>query len=433
VAGGVAEDGPAEGGAADTAEALPVLVWLHGGAYISGFTGDPLYDGAEPARQGLVVVTVNYRVGAEGWARIEGAPDNRGLLDQIAALQWVRDNIAGFGGDPDRVTLCGQSAGAGSIATLLVVESAAGLFRRAVAQSVPGMYCTREYAADLTSALAGRLGVEPTVAGLGEVTPKRLADEVGAFMRELPAQGDRWGRGAHFGAPFAPVLDGELVPETPWRALADGRAQGIELLTGHTRDEFRLFLVMMGRTEFTEADADTALARFAPAPEGPAAYRSGLPDATTTELFETVQSDALFRMPTVRFAEANEAAGGASYLYELTWPAPAMGGALGACHSLDVPLLFGTFDSPAGRMALGDLTDEGPGGEARRLAAELRDAWVAFARDGNPGWTAYGTDDGGWTRVFDGKGGAPAVPYPEETSRRIWEGTEIEPFDLPGN
>ncbi|MGW7414052.1 carboxylesterase/lipase family protein [Streptomyces sp. NPDC054863] len=406
---------------------LPVLVWMQGGAYVSGFSGDPMYDGARLARRGLVVVTFNYRLGVEGWARIEGAPDNRGLLDQIAALEWVRDNIGAFGGDPDRVTVCGESAGAGSIATLLAVRPAAGLFRRVVAQSVPGMYCTPALAADFTAALAERLGVAPTVAGLGAVEPQRLAAEISGFLRELPAHGDRWGRAAHLAAPFSPVLDGELVPEAPWQALKDGRANGVELLTGHTQHEFRLFLAMMGLPTFTEEQADAALRRFAPAPEGPAAYRAGFPGATPTELFETVHSDVLFRMPTARLAETNAAAGGTTYLFELTWPAPVRGGEYGACHSLDVPLLFGTFDSPDGRMLLG----EDPGDEARALATEIQDAWVAFVKDGNPGWAPYDTE-GRLARVFDGKGGADAVVYPEEVSRRIWADAEIEPFGLPG-
>ncbi|MEU8887958.1 carboxylesterase family protein [Streptomyces sp. NPDC048442] len=413
-------------------EALPVLVWFQGGAYISGASSDPMYDGAQLARQGVVLVTFNYRVGAEGWARIEGAPDNRGLLDQLTALEWVRDNIGSFGGDPARVTVCGESAGAGSIATLLTVERAAGLFRRAVAQSVPGMYCTPEFASDFTAALTDRLGVAPTVAGLGAVAPERLAEEIGGFLREMPAHGDRWGRAGHLAAPFSPVLDGELVPETPWQALRDGRANGVELLTGHTQDEFRLFLAMMGSPEFSEAAADIALRRFAPTAkggedfDGPAAYRAAFPGATPGELFETVQSDVLFRMPTARLAEANAAAGGTTYLFELTWPAPGMGGALGACHSLDVPLLFGTFDSPSGRMVLG----ENPGDEARALSAEIRDAWVAFVKDADPGWAPYDAE-GRRARVFDGKGSAAAVPYPEEASRRIWAGADIEPFDLP--
>jgi para-nitrobenzyl esterase len=222
---------------------LPVLVWFYGGAYMSGSSGDPLYDTSLIARQGLVVVTFNYRVGVEGFAQLGGAPANRGLLDQLAALHWVRQNIARFGGDSGRVTLCGQSAGAGSIATLLTMPLAAGLFRRAIAQTVPGTYCTPALAADIAAALAARLGAAPTAAGLAAIDSQRLADEVDLLSNDMPAHADRWG---NVGLLFSPVVDGEMVPNVPWRTLKDGRAAGVELLTGHNRDEFRLFLALAG-------------------------------------------------------------------------------------------------------------------------------------------------------------------------------------------
>jgi carboxylesterase type B len=205
------------------------MVWIQGGAYAIGMSGLPEYDGGRLAQDGdVLVVTFNYRVGIEGFAQIEGAPANRGLLDQVAALEWVRDNIRAFGGDPDRVTVFGQSAGGGSVAALLAMPCAAGLFRRAVAQSVPGTFFTAALAADIAAACAGELGLRPTVADLSTVEPDLLA-----------AAGN---------------------------------------------------------------------------------------------------SDWLFRMPTVHLAQAQTMAGGRAYLYELTWPAPGMGGALGACHGLDVPL-----------------------------------------------------------------------------------------------
>ena len=154
---------------------LPVLVWIHGGAYAIGTSSLPEYDGGRLAAGGVVVVTFNYRLGVEGFAQIDGAPANRGLLDQVAALQWVRDNIRAFGGDPDRVTVFGQSAGGGSVAALLAMPRAAGLFRRAVAQSVPGTFFSPELAADIAAACAAELGVRPTAADLSAVDPARLS------------------------------------------------------------------------------------------------------------------------------------------------------------------------------------------------------------------------------------------------------------------
>lgn len=406
------------------AAGLPVLVWIHGGAYIAGSSGDPMYDPAALTGAGLVVVSINYRVAVEGFALVEGAPANRGLLDQIAALHWVRRNIAAFGGDPDRVTVAGQSAGAGSIAALLTMKHARGLFRRAIAHSVPGLLCTRDLAREVTAALAARAGTVPDVQALSSIAPSRLAGELTALGADLADHRERWGRLARIGVAVCPVLDGEVLTETPWKALADGRANGIELLVGHTRDEFRLFSVMMGRLgTYTEDETRTALDLFAPTPAAADAYRAAHPTATPEELLELVHSDALFRMPSLRLAEANRAAGGTSFLFELGLAAPAGGGLLGACHSLDVPLAFGTLDSPIGRHFFGDR----PTPDVSAVSRELQRAWVRFAATGNPGWPAHGPDRR-LTRVLDVE--SRTVPYPEAASRRIWDGHDPAPLDL---
>ncbi|MBB5122307.1 carboxylesterase [Streptomyces eurocidicus] len=406
------------------AAGLPVLVWIPGGAYVAADSSDAMYDPAALAAAGLVAVSVNYRVGAEGFALLDGAPPNRGFLDQIAALEWVRRNIAAFGGDPGRVTVAGQSAGAGSIAALLTMEPARGLFRRAITHSVPGWYCTRALAEQVAGALAERLGAAPTAAALSGVDPWRLAGELTALGAELPGRHESWGRLARAGIAVFPVVDGEVLSETPWPALAGGRAGGTELLVGHTRDEFRLFSVMTGRLgTFTDADARTALELFAPAPDGAAAYRAAHPGASAEELLETVYSDALFRMPSLRLAEANAAAGGTSFLFELRLNSPAMGGVLGACHSLDVPLAFGTLDSPTGRGLVGDLPTPG----TLAVSRELQRAWIRFATTGAPGWAAHRPGER-LTRVLEDE--PRTMPYPEEASRRIWEGRAPAPFDL---
>ncbi|MFJ9677877.1 carboxylesterase/lipase family protein [Streptomyces sp. NPDC101194] len=406
------------------AAGLPVLVWIHGGAYIAGTSGDPMYDPAALTGAGLVVVSINYRVGAEGFALIEGAPPNRGFLDQIAALHWVRRNIASFGGDPDRVTVAGQSAGAGSIAALLTMKPVRGLFRRAITHSVPGTHCTRALAEQVTAALADRLGTAPTAAALSDVEPQRLAESVSALGAELPDHHEAWGRLSRTGVAIYPVVDGDVLPETPWPALADGRASGVDLLVGHTRDEFRLFSVMSGQLgRFTEQDARTALTMFAPGPDGADAYRAAHPRATPEYLLESVYSDALFRMPSLRLAEANTAAGGTSFLFELRLASPALGGVLGACHSLDVPLAFGTLDSPSGRGLIGDQ----PTPETLAVSRELQQAWIRFATTGDSGWDAF-RPDRPLTRVLDTE--SKTLPYPEHASRRIWEGHAPAPFDL---
>ncbi|MEY9836797.1 carboxylesterase/lipase family protein [Streptacidiphilus sp. EB103A] len=400
----------------DPGAGLPVMVWIHGGGYTIGTSGLPEYDGSRLAGDGgVVLVTFNYRVGLEGFGQFEGAPGNRGLLDQVAALEWVRDNIRAFGGDPDNVTLFGESAGAGSIAALLAMERASGLFVRAVAQSVPGTFFSPELAADIATTCAAELGLRPTVADLSAVAPPRLSAAGDAITAKSAQWAERWGRIAHRSILFSPVVDGPDLPVTPWQALADGAGRGVELLVGHTRDEHRLFSAVDGMLgQVTQEQAATALHLFAPGQDGARRYREGFPAASPEELYELVHSDWLFRMPSLHLAESQIAGGGHTHVYELTWPAPGMGGALGACHGLDVPLVFGNLDQGHAAALIGG----GPPPEAEALSARMRSAWTAFAAHGDPGWPAYDTGQR-LVQVLDAR---PVVTaYPEETSRLIWQ------------
>lgn len=410
----------------DPAARRPVMVWIYGGAYKLGHSGSPGYDAQHLARAGdVVVVTLNYRVGIEGFALLEGAPANRGLLDQVAALEWVRDNITAFGGDPGQVTVFGESAGAGSVASLLAMPSARGLFGRAVAQSVPGTYFSGELARDIAVEFGKEAGLAPTAAALSAVDPRELpsvGERLSLRMREYD---DRWGQVAPTVTPFSPVVDGEVLPCTPWEALAAGAARDVELLVGHNRDEYRLFLVLADRLgRITEEQAATALRTFGPGPDGERRYRDAFPAATPAELHERVQTDWLFTMPSLRLAEAQVAGGGRPHVYELTWPAPGFGGALGACHGLDIPLLFGTYDADLGRLL---FAGSGVPDEARALTARFQSAWTAFARTGDPGWPAY-DGEARATQVLDV---TPEVrPYPGEVQRRLWEAYDFPALPL---
>jgi len=385
----------------DLGGALPVMVWIQGGAYLFGRSDLPEYDGSRLARGGVVVVTFNYRVGLEGFGSVDGAPANRGLLDQVAALSWVQGNIAAFGGDPARVTVFGQSAGGGSVAALLAMPRAAGLFQLAIAQSVPGTFFTPALAADVTRACAAELGVAP--AELATVDPGLLPAAADAVLGKMAQYASRWGRAAHALVPFAPVVDGDVLPTTPWQGLTGE----VELMVGHTRDEQRLLTAVSGMLgSITRAQADTAARVFGPDPQR---YLDSFPDAE--KLYEVVLSDWLFRMPSLKLAEAQLAAGGMAYLYELTWEAPGLGGGFGACHGLDVPLVFGNLTAGQPAMLIGDPTPE-----AEALSEQMRRAWTAFATSGDPGWPAYDT---GSTRLFDVE---PVVSaYPEQVSRDIWK------------
>jgi para-nitrobenzyl esterase len=380
---------------------LPVMVWIQGGAYRFGRSGLPEYDGSNLAHGGVVLVTFNYRVGLEGFGCVEGTPANRGLLDQVAALEWVQENITAFGGDPGRVTVFGQSAGGGSVAALLAMPRAAGLFGRAIAQSVPGTYFTPGLAADITRACAAELGLEP--GELSTVEPQTLSAAGDTVAAEMATYADRWGRAAHALIPFAPVVDGDVLPTTPWEGLTGE----VELMVGHTRHEQRLLTAITGMLgEITEAQAAEAAEIFGPDPRR---YRQSFPDPE--ELYEVVRSDWLFRMPSLHLAEAQLKAGGPAYLYELTWNAPGMGGVLGACHGLDVPLVFGNLSAGQPAMLIGDPTSE-----AEELSEQMRTAWTSFATTGDPGWPAYDT---GSTRLFDVE--LAVTAYPEQVSREIWQ------------
>lgn len=400
----------------DPSARRPVLVWIYGGAYKLGFSGSPGYDARRIASDGdLVVVTFNYRLGIEGFARIDGTPANRGLLDQVAALEWVRENIAAFGGDPGQVTIAGESAGAGSAAALLVMPSAAGLFQRAIAQSLPGRFYSDELARDLASVIAAELGLRPTVSDLSGVDPRQLPAAGATMSVKMGQYEDRWGLVAQEMTPFAPVVDGEVLPTTPWAALAAGAAADVELIVGHNQDEFRLFMALGGQVgTITDEQAAVALRVFGPGPDGERGYREAFPAASAERLYELVHSDSLFRMPALHLAEAQVAGGGRAHLYELSWQSPGNGGALGACHGLDGPLLFGTFGAHLGPLLLGPE----PSPETEAVSARFRTAWTAFAATGDPGWPRYDPNRR-LAQIFDTD---PVVAtYPEEASRRLWQ------------
>ena len=403
---------------------LPVMVWIYGGGYRAGDSADPVSDGALLAADGVVLVTFNHRVGAEGFGQIEGAPANRGLLDQLAALSWVQENIGAFSGDASNVTVFGESAGAGSIAALLAMPRAAGLFRRAILQSVPGTYLSRPLAADIMRVIAARAKRRPTRAELAGLSPADLVTASDAVAGAMAAYAHRWGAVAHTPTPFSPVVDGEVLDQTPWQALRGGAARGVELIVGHNRDEFRLFVALAGMIgKVTDAMAAQALDVFAPSPQ---AYRDAFPDASGERLFELVQSDWLFRLPSLKLAEAQVTGGGRVHMYELTWPAPGLGGVLGACHVLDVPLVFGNLT--AGNRASLVMGEHAPP-DATLVSQHFRSAWTAFARSGDPGWPAYDMARR-QTALFDAS--VTVGPYPEETSRLIWQSHEFQPLPLLG-
>lgn len=352
----------------DLAERLPVLVWLAGGANVLGSSAQPIFDGTAFARDGVVLVSVNHRLGVEGFAHLPDAPANRATLDQLAALAWVRDNIAHFGGDPNAVTLAGVSSGAGGVLSLLSLDT--GLFRGAIIQS--GLLSVGQTPADaalVTEEVARRAGVEPTADALRGVEPARLAEIALEITTAVQANPDPavWGASvASTGLAFAPVIDGDLITEQPLRRVLDGAGRDVDLLIGFASDELLRLLhgVIPDDADLTALGVDPDTARR---------YAEERPDAPAAELYATMLADQIFRDPVYDFAAKRPG----THVYEFAWRSPLPG--VGAAHGLDVGFVFDT---------LGNSTiegDEPPQG----LAGATHAAWVAFARFGRPGWSAF--------------------------------------------
>lgn len=365
---------------------LPVLVWFPGGAFRNGSNAIPAYDGSAFARDGVVTVGVNYRLGVQGFGVIADGPSNRGVLDQVAALRWVRENIAAFGGDPSRVTIAGQSAGGMSVATLMSIPAAHGLFQRAIVQS--GSAEATALASDgalVTAELAKRLDVPPTAAGFGSVEiPELIAAQrtVAIELRQFPDP-QRWGvttvKAGGGIMPFFPVIDGELIHERPLDAIAAGAARGVELLMGATSDEFRLFSVPSGQSAAVTAEALPLLLRGQGIDPAIAdTYATNRPGQSPGELVSAIISDGFFVLPTIRLLEA-QSAHAATYRYEFCWRSPLAG--LGSCHALELPFVFDTLGTATSPLFQPDPPQE--------LADRMHAAWVSFVTTGSPGWSQY--------------------------------------------
>ncbi|MFG2745103.1 carboxylesterase/lipase family protein [Streptomyces chartreusis] len=415
------------------AAGLPVLFWIHGGAYMLGTGADPGSDGSRLAAQnGVVVVSINYRLGAEGFARLEGAPDNRGLLDQISALTWVRRNIAVFGGDPDQVTVLGGSAGANALAALTVMPAARGLFRRAVLMSPAVCYFSPELAETISAQLASDLGCKAVAADFARESAANVARaDFGLFVRH-GAYTQTWGQAAMLPTIYSPVVGGEDLPVDPFTAVAAGAAADIELLIGYNRDEYRFFQLLAGPpppgTEASgpgEAELESALALLGPS-GADAAYSAAYPGLDAGARYEVVMSDWTFRMPAVRLAEAQATVGGKAHLYELAHPIESAGGT--TPHGAEAPLVFGTVGGDINRM----FYPQGFSAHEEELSATIRQAVTDFSRSGDPGWPAFDTER--WiTRVWGEEGAALGVDraLPTRSSRGIWAPVSFSALGLP--
>jgi len=395
----------------------PVMVWIHGGAFVNGSGAVPQYDGTAFARDGVVLVTINYRLAVDGFGALDGVIANRGLLDQVAALQWVRDTIAQFGGDPGQVTIFGESAGAMSVTTLMAMPRARGLFHRAITQSGGGSYVLSEPTAQrVTAALAERLGIEPTAEAFAAVPLDALSREQAALSRLIATTPDpaRWGEITLNAMMLEPVVDGDVLPQVPIDAIRAGAAAGVDLLTGTTAEEQRLFFVPSGLVDLVNdlLVAMMVAAYGMPAEQTLSTYRSARPGASPGEVLMALSTDWFFRVPSIRLAEAVLARGQRAWVYEFAWPSPSYGGRLGACHSLEIPFVFDTLRTEGVAATVGP---EPP----QQIADEMHAAWVAFASTGDPGWAAYDTAERP-VMTFDAT--SQLVNDPRAAERQIWDG-----------
>jgi para-nitrobenzyl esterase len=381
----------------------PVLLWIHGGAFILGSGTTPVYSGARLATRGnVVVVTINYRLGALGFLSFAGltsgsdpAPANLGLRDQIAALEWVRDNIADFGGDPENVTLFGESAGAMSTGTLLGVPRARGLFQRAILQSgAAHNVSSAELASRIAAHYVEALGLTGSYEkGLGE----RSVTELMAAQARTTA---RFGLADGVMA-WQPCVDGDLIPEQPLAAIGRGLSADVPVLVGTNRDEWKLFIAADPRgLRLDERGFRDRLDRVMPGEDGDGKAVSALAARAyarvvgprglePSERWAAFQSDRIFHHPATCLLEKQSDHQPNTFAYLFEWSPPIVGRWLGACHGLELPFVFGGVKTALVRAGLGATRG------AQHLSSRMQDAWVAFAKNGDPShaklpeWPSY--------------------------------------------
>lgn len=378
--------------------ALPVLVWIHGGGYTSGSPASRWYDGDAFARDGVIVVVISYRIGFDGFGLIDGAPANRGLRDQIAALEWVRDEIRAFGGDPARVTVAGQSAGGGSVLALMASPAASGLFSAAMAVSPAVGAVTHEAAENLARRVAARAGVEADREGFASLAEDRVLAAQKSALTPRPVRAfSSLATLLDDGLPLGPVIDGDVLPRHPLEALANGASADIPLVIGSTDDEF---------TGLTARFA--GVLRFVPVPLALAVL--GLPRSRRRAYLDRTRrrgaaavlggyaTDRVIRSTVLEAARARGTA--PTWVYRFAWasPVPSIGV---ACHCLDVPFWFDHLGAD-GVTAIAGPTPPVD------LATRMHGCVVAFARDGDPGWPQWEATTRR-ARVFDAVASAPVV------------------------
>lgn len=403
----------------------PIMVWLHGGGFSAGSGAWPAYDGTNLAAKGdVVVVTVNHRLNVLGYLDLSEVAGpayadsgNAGMLDLVLALQWVRDNARAFGGDPGNVTIFGESGGGWKVSTLMAMPTAKGLFHKAIIQSGPGLTGVSQVKARaMTRAILAELKIEPATAAtaLQTVDAEALVVAAGVQVAKMtPAErNELW---------LAPVVDGKVLPSDPFTPGAPALSRDIPVLVGANKDEMTIF---MASQPWAATLTEEQLAAFAPMLGGPkavamlAALKTTRPDYGPFHRAAAAASWSGLLGQSVVLADRKAEQGGAAvYAYRLDWETPIGGGVLKSPHGLEIPLVFDTVER--------SRSITGPGEAPVKLARLMSDAWIAFARTGNPNttalpdWPRYDTTRRA-TMVFDA---APkVVDDPEAEVRKVMQG-----------
>jgi para-nitrobenzyl esterase len=377
------------------AAGLPVLFWVHGGGFSGGCNASPWYDGTKFARDGVVLVSINYRLGAEGFMLLRDAPPNRAVLDWVAALEWVHENISVFGGDASKVTIAGQSSGGGACASLLAVPRARGLFRGSICMSgSAGLEMNAQTAQDVAGSMAAIAGVRATKQEFDRLSDKVLlkaqAEVLSAQSRmtDKLAALDAAMEGAYL--PFAPVVDGEVMSETILQAASRPENKHIALMVGTTSNEFKMSL--RDRDWLNSGVLRDALLRSTTRPDLAERYLARHQSDSPVDIAGQIKTDRGFRVPQHLLLESWYKAGGTGFAYEFRWSPPDGSMAGLSAHAVDLPFAFDLLGVEGSEEVAG-------GDPPQKLADIMHASFVSLARDMSPGWPEYTYERA--TMVFD--------------------------------
>lgn len=393
-------------------EKLPVMVWIPGGAWIREDATEAVYDGSVFAKKGVMVVTINYRVGVDGFMHFAQRPDNRGIADQIAALKWVQRNIASFGGDPSRVTLFGQSAGAGSVAIHLGNAETKGLYQQAILQSPPMQWISQADATRVTRQFTDNLGISDDPEAVAKVPFEDLVQNVLKVGEQIKDTA-HWGRLSLGGTAFLPVADGKIIVKSPMEDLASNDNNRVPVIVGSTDSESRLYMVPGdGLQKITSKDVSKVIQELGLPAKALQEYgKNSINAESPGDVYAQFMSDYTFRMPALsiaRLLSRNQN----TWFYQFSWRSPAYNGRLGAAHFVDVPFTFGTIHTQEAGNFLGSNPPQS-------LSDSMNDAWAAFAKDGNPGWPLYSEHDNE-AMIFDTNSRMGTLKDPQISA--LWSG-----------